>query len=247
MLTHFLMTFLVAFMPLPASAAEAEANGVFLVARRDMPDPRFRESVVLVTQPQQGGPWGVVINKPLTQRLAEVLPHHESLKKSPEVLHYGGPVMPQGLVFLARAPKPPPSSVAVLKGVYFTSDTAWIDRRLEKPGPKRELRVYAGYAGWSEGQLQNEMRRGDWHVVPADAATVFDLDPAGIWPALIARAATKQTRHPTEALVASVSFQHQQSGRSARHRGSHPAGGSLFRPSTRPITRHASWRGEARP
>jgi putative transcriptional regulator len=195
MLARFLMTFLATLLALPAFAAETEANGVFLVAKRDMPDPRFRESVVLVTQPRQGGPWGVIINKPLAQRLAEVLPHHESLKKSPDVLHYGGPVMPQGLVFLARAPKPPPSSVAVLKGVYFTGDTAWIDRRLEKPGPTRELRVYAGYSGWSAGQLQNEMRRGDWHVVPADAAIIFDLDPARIWPELIARATTKQTHH----------------------------------------------------
>jgi hypothetical protein len=58
----------------------------------------------------------------------------------------------------------------------------------------RGLRVYAGYSGWGAGQLQNELARGDWHVMPADAATVFDKDPALIWPDLIRRATTKQTR-----------------------------------------------------
>jgi putative transcriptional regulator len=53
--------------------------------------------------------------------------------------------------------------------------------------------VYAGYAGWAPGQLQAEIERGGWHVLPADAATVFDKNPANIWPELIKRAATKRT------------------------------------------------------
>lgn len=190
-IARFLMTFLAA-LTLPTFAAETEANGVFLVAKREMADPRFRESVVLVTQPRQGGPWGVIINKPLAQRLAEVLPHHDSLKDNPEVLYYGGPVMAQGLIFLARATQPPPRSVEVLKGVYFTNDIAWVDARLERRDGTRQLRVFAGYSGWSAGQLQNEMRRGDWYVVPADVATLFDLEPSRIWTEMTRRATAKQ-------------------------------------------------------
>jgi putative transcriptional regulator len=55
--------------------------------------------------------------------------------------------------------------------------------------------VYAGYAGWGPGQLQAEIERGGWHVLPADAATVFDKNPAEIWPELIKRAGTHRTHH----------------------------------------------------
>jgi putative transcriptional regulator len=54
--------------------------------------------------------------------------------------------------------------------------------------------VYAGYAGWAPGQLQREMERGGWHVQPADAETVFEKDPARIWPELIEQATAKRTR-----------------------------------------------------
>ena len=189
----FLVSFL--FVPsLPATAAENDANAIFLVAKREMRDPRFRETVVLVTQPREGGPWGVIVNRPLETRLAEIFTEHDSVKKSKDVLFFGGPVMPDGLVFLVRAAKSPPRSVPVLKDVYFTGDVDWIDEQLKRPDATRGLRVYAGYAGWGEGQLQNELARGDWHVAPADAAMVFHKDPALIWPELIQRATAKQTR-----------------------------------------------------
>ena len=81
----------------------------------------------------------------------------------------------------------------VLHDVYFTGDTAFIDGLLKRPDPTRGLRVYAGYSGWAPGQLQIEIARGGWHVLPADAETVFEKDPARIWPDLIQRAATKRT------------------------------------------------------
>ncbi len=178
-----------------AGAAESMANAIFLIAKQDMRDSRFRETVVLVTQPREGGPWGVIVNKPLEMRLSEIFSDQEVMKKRKDVLFFGGPVMPEVLVFLVRATKPPPRSVPVLKDVYFTGNVDWIDEQLKRPDPTRGLRVYAGYASWGEGQLQIELERGDWLVVPADAATVFDKDPTLIWPELIQRAAAKQTKY----------------------------------------------------
>ena len=175
-----------------ASAAEMPANAIFLVASTELKDPNFRESVVLVTQPPSGGPWGVIINRPLEQRLSEVFTEYEALKERKEVLHFGGPVQRDGLVFLVRTSEPPPRSVSVLKEVYFVSDLDWIDGLFRRPEPTRGLRVYYGHAGWAPGQLQKELERGGWHVVPADAATVFDKDPARIWPELIKLASTKR-------------------------------------------------------
>lgn len=179
-----------------AMAAEGEPNAIFLVAKRELRDRNFRETVVLVTHPRQGGPWGVIINRPLTQPLSEVFTDHESLKNRKEVLFYGGPVAREGLVFLVRSPKPPPRAVRVLRDVYFTGDTEFIDSLLKRPDPLRGLRVYAGYSGWAPGQLQSELALGGWLVAPADAETVFDRVPDRIWPELIERATARQTRYP---------------------------------------------------
>lgn len=186
--------FLPSAVTLGAGAAERDANGIFLVAKREMRDPRFRESVVLVTQPPQGGPFGVIINKPLEQRLSDVFPDHDPLKGRKDVIYFGGPVAPQGIVVLVRAAKTPPRSLQVLDDVYFVGDPDVIDELLQRSDPTRGLRVYAGYSGWAPGQLQNELTRGDWHVVPADAETVFEKPAPAIWPELERRATTKHTR-----------------------------------------------------
>lgn len=177
----------------PAGAAEAQANAVFLVARRGMSDPNFRETVVLVTHPPQGGPFGVIINRPLGRRLSEVFPDQPSLKGRKEVLYFGGPVRRQGLVFLVRSSSPPEGALMVLRDVFFTSDTELIESLFQRKDPLAGFRIFAGFSGWTSGQLQNEITRGGWHVVPADAESVFDKDPARLWLELIERATTKQT------------------------------------------------------
>lgn len=176
-----------------AGAAEAQANAVFLVARRGMSDPNFRETVVLVTHPPQGGPFGVIINRPLGRRLSEVFPDQPSLKGRKEVLYFGGPVRRQGLVFLVRSSSPPEGALMVLRDVFFTSDTELIESLFQRKDPLAGFRIFAGFSGWTSGQLQNEITRGGWHVVPADAESVFDKDPARLWLELIERATTKQT------------------------------------------------------
>jgi putative transcriptional regulator len=177
-----------------APAAETAANGIFLIAKRDMRDPRFQQTVVLVTQPARGSPFGVIINRPLDHPLSEVFPEQATLKGKKDLLYFGGPVAREGLVFLVRSAAPPGRAVQVLNDVYFTGDVNSIEALLKRRDATRGLRVYAGYSGWGPGQLQNEIQRGDWHVLPADAETIFDKDPARIWPELIQRVTAHQTR-----------------------------------------------------
>lgn len=177
-----------------APAAEDVANGIFLIATQELLDPNFRETVVLVTQPPDSGPFGVIVNRPLSRRLAEVLPQYEALKGRRDVLHYGGPVSRQALVFLVRAEGTPARAIRVLKDAYITANRREIEDLLKTPNSAKALRVYAGYAGWAPGQLQHEIARGSWRVLPADAATVFEKDPASIWPELSKRAALRRTQ-----------------------------------------------------
>lgn len=178
-----------------AVAAEDTANSIFLVARRGLPDPNFRQTVVLVTKPRVGAPIGVIINRPLEQRLSEIFTEFETLKNREDVLYFGGPVKPDGLVFLVRARERPARGMSVLKDVYFTGDTELIEKLLKRKNPTEGLRVFAGYSGWAPEQLQREIARGDWHILPANAETVFQKDPTNIWPELIKRAGVRKTHH----------------------------------------------------
>lgn len=170
------------------------ANGIFLVAKHEMKDPRFRETVILVTQPPEGGPFGVIVNRPLTHLLSEVFPKQAALKGTKDVVFRGGPVAPENVLFLVRTSEPPARAVHVLKDVYFVGDADWIDALFKRPDPTRGVRVFAGYSGWGPGQLQNEMERGDWYVLPADTETIFEKDVARIWPDLVERASARPTR-----------------------------------------------------
>ena len=189
-----LLTVILVLGARPTVAAENPASGIFLVAAATLEDPNFRETVVLVTHPRQGAPFGVIINRPLPATLNEAFPDHEGLKARKDPVFFGGPVARQGVVFLVRAAAPPPHAAHVLQDVHLTGDIAWVDARVKEGGLAAGLRVYAGYSGWSRGQLQNEIGRGDWYVVPADAETIFTKDPASIWPELVKRAAARHTR-----------------------------------------------------
>src|SRR5262245_24455230 len=180
-------TMALATAPAEAMAADV-ANGIFLIARHDMKDPRFKETVLLVTQPPEGGPFGVIVNRPLPRLLSEVFPNQPALKGRKDVLFVGGPVSPDRVLFLVRTAKPPERAVHVLKNVYFTMDGAWVDELLQRTSPARVLRVFAGYSGWAPGQLQNELQRGDWYVLPADADTIFEKEVSRIWSELVQRA-----------------------------------------------------------
>lgn len=179
----------------PAASGEDDAaNSVFLVAREGMRDPNFQKSVVLVTKPKVGGPFGVIINRPLELRLSEVFLEFDTLKNRGDVLYFGGPVKPNGFVFLVRSGERPPRGMSVLKNVYFTGDTELIEKLLNRPNPTEGLRIFVGYSGWAPGQLQQEIERGDWVIVPASEAAVFDNEPEKIWPELIKRAGAQKTR-----------------------------------------------------
>lgn len=182
-------------LPGGAPAAEGAANGIFLIATNEIRDPNFRETVVLVTHPRSSGPFGVIINRPLDHRLAEVLPQYEALKGRRDIVHYGGPVAREGLVFVVRSDEPPARAIRILNDIYIITDRRDIDGVLKKPNSAKALRAYAGHAGWAPGQLQHEITRGSWHVLPADAETVFAKDAASIWPELSRRAALRRTHN----------------------------------------------------
>jgi len=170
--------FVLCFSVAVAAPPELEpANGVLLVAKPGLADANFRETVVLVTQALDGSTVGVILNRPLARK-------HE---KTGETLYFGGPVMPEVLVALYRSERTPDASAFhVLKGVYLTMHPDNIERLLAKRG--QGYRLYAGFSGWSPGQLESELARDGWYVQPARADLLFRKDTSGMWEELVRKA-----------------------------------------------------------
>lgn len=160
-----------------AAHGQEPANGILLVARPGLVDPNFRRTVVLVTQAADASTVGVILNRPTARK-------HET---TGEGIYSGGPVMREVLVALFRAERAPEGAAFhVLKDVYLSMDPRNIEMLLQKRG--EQYRLFAGFAGWAPGQLESEMRRDGWYMLPASAELVFRTDTAGMWEELVRKA-----------------------------------------------------------
>jgi putative transcriptional regulator len=132
-----------------------------------------------------------VINRPLKVKLSTVMPEIEELKQRKEKLFLGGPVEPDRILLLLKSSKTPEDAIPVFDDIYISSSRKELKRLIKNANKGENFRIYAGYAGWAPGQLESEYSRGDWHVLKADAETVFDKKSSEIWQELIHRFTAK--------------------------------------------------------
>ena len=170
------------------------SKGKFLVASKQLRDPQFYETVVLLLEYDSKGAMGLVINRPTTVKLSKVLPEIEGLQKRSDTIYLGGPVAKNQLMLLIRTSSPPEGSRLVFKDIYLSSSQTVIEKMIDNPDTPERFRVYAGYAGWAPGQLDHEVSRGGWHILQADEESVFDKAPSKIWPELIRRSSALWVR-----------------------------------------------------
>jgi putative transcriptional regulator len=171
--------------PLLVQSREDPAKGMFLIADQKLQDPNFSQTVVLLLDYGDHGAMGLVVNRPTDVALFRVFPDMEGLRGRAETLFFGGPVDLDKVFILIRSDSQPSSDIPVIKNLYLSGNTDALEQIFNDT--QREARVYAGYAGWAPQQLDAEIARGDWTVVPADAQTVFDAVPAEIWQKLMNR------------------------------------------------------------
>jgi putative transcriptional regulator len=171
----------------PAGATAQQnlpANGVLLVAKPSLTDRNFSQTVVLVTQTEDGSTVGVIINRPTTLKLSEFLSDELPTGNYREPIYFGGPVMLNALVSLFRSETPPAApAFHVLKDVYLTMHQDNIESLLKDASAR--YRIYAGFSGWIPRQLESEMMRNSWYFLPADEATVFREKTDGLWEELL--------------------------------------------------------------
>ena len=160
--------------------------GRFLVADRKLTDPNFAETVVLLLQYDENGTMGVVVNRPSRIPVSQVLKDIPLAKQRGDSAFSGGPVGRGGARVLLRTKTKPEDSRFVLRGVYLLSSNKPVQDALAAGAKPDDLRVYLGYAGWGAGQLEMETEAGAWHILRADAGSIFDPAPDSLWSRLIA-------------------------------------------------------------
>ncbi|MBK5294608.1 MAG: YqgE/AlgH family protein [Acidobacteriia bacterium] len=170
----------------PPGAKEL-APGVLLVASRELRDPNFRDSVVLLIHYDRSGAMGLIINRPVKLRLEELLEELPEARGMKDPAYEGGPVTPQGVWALFRSTAKPPKTVEVMPGVFLISSERPMVEALKAGANANTFRIFVGYSGWGAGQLEREVDIGAWHIFRADADTVFSADPSTVWRKLIRR------------------------------------------------------------
>jgi putative transcriptional regulator len=146
--------------------------GKLLVALPVLSDGIFDRSVVLLLDHDEDGAVGVVLNRPTEMDLHDPLPRWEALAAEPAVVFVGGPVQPDVAIALARD-----------GDVIGTVDLDG-EPDVEQVGP---VRVFAGYAGWSPGQLEGELARRAWVVCESEPDDAFRSDARDLWHTVLAR------------------------------------------------------------
>ncbi|HWX20802.1 MAG TPA: YqgE/AlgH family protein [Candidatus Binatia bacterium] len=139
----------------------------------------FQRTVVLICQHDGEGAFGLVLNRATGNHAGETIVADlpETLKACP--LFLGGPVQPSALSFLHTDAFVPDANVLPNLSLGHSLDT--LIEIGESFSPTRKIKMFAGYAGWSPGQLEDEMKRKAWLTHPASLELVFDTSPEQLW------------------------------------------------------------------
>ncbi len=158
--------------------------GVFLIAPPMIHDPNFRRSVILLCEHTSEGSFGLIMNRPLGVHLAEVV---RGIHEPEMLIAQGGPVQTDTLHFIHTCGDLVADAIPISNGIYWGGDFDIMKLLIETRQVARDgVRFFLGYAGWSPGQLLDEIDQGGWIVAPGgDAPSVFLSNPDDLWRSLL--------------------------------------------------------------
>lgn len=158
-------------------------SGSLLIAEPFMKDPNFKRAVVLLCEHHEKGSFGLVFNRPLEANLSQVLPEMEEETTAFDIpLYYGGPCEQNTLHFVHTIPDLPQAE-KIHEGLYWGGDFNDLKDRIRLGEIEDNMiRFFVGYSGWSESQLEEELKRSDWIVDDIQKVKIlFEDDPFILW------------------------------------------------------------------
>lgn len=172
-----------------APATQRVRAGTMLLANTDLLEPTFRRSVIYIVEHNEGGTLGVVLNRPSETAVYNVLPQWAKLASKPKTMFIGGPVKRDAALCLATLRAGfDASGVPGLRHVQGRIVMVDLDVEPDMLAPLLEgVRIFAGYSGWTIGQLDGEIERDDWIVLSALPSDVLAEPRVDLWSRVLRR------------------------------------------------------------
>jgi putative transcriptional regulator len=172
-----------------APAANRVRAGTLLLANIDLLEPTFRRSVIYVVEHNDGGTLGVVLNRPSEMAVYNVLPQWADLASKPKSMFIGGPVKRDAALCLGiLRVGVDPEGMSGLRHVAGRIVMVDLDSDPELIATAVEgVRIFAGYSGWTIGQLEGEIERNDWIVLSALPSDVLVQPRVDLWSRVLRR------------------------------------------------------------
>lgn len=185
--------------PGAANLGTPTLRGRLLVAAPVLTDPNFDRTVILLIEHGHEGALGLVLNRPSEMALDDILPQWDSRAAAPAAMFIGGPVQPDAVICLARTDgdvggDPGENDLigtTAVPGIGLLD----LDGDRDAVGGEVVLRCFAGYAGWTAGQLEAEIDEGSWFTVDPDPDDPFGSHPSRLWQAVLARQPGRLARY----------------------------------------------------
>lgn len=165
--------------------AAEPAAGRFLVARRGLNDPHFRQTVIYLIRHGTSGTVGLIINRPSGLNLSDAVSDIDDTDIRTRPIFFGGPVEFTTVSMLIRNEKESRLVEHIANDIYLSGDRSVLERMITEKKPDDALHFYLGHASWLPGQLAQEIRHDDWYVIDTDPAMIFSAAPETLWKRLI--------------------------------------------------------------
>ena len=156
------------------------ASGRLLISEPFMNDPNFKRSVILLAEHSEEGTLGYVLNHLSDYKLSDVLP---DVAYSEMPVYVGGPVANNTLHFIHRCPEKIDGGVEIWDGIYWGGSFETVKELIATfQITENEIKFFAGYSGWTPGQLDVEIEENTWIVANKfNPELVFNHDEQNVW------------------------------------------------------------------
>jgi putative transcriptional regulator len=154
-------------------------KGKLLISEPFLLDPNFKRTIILLSEHNEEGSIGFILNKPTDLKINMVL---EDFPEFDASVYFGGPVQINTLQFIHRAGDIIEGSVEIQDGLYWGGSFEILKLLIEtKQVEPADFRFFIGYSGWGEGQLTCEMKTNSWLVTSATNDNIFSKEPDKLW------------------------------------------------------------------
>jgi len=159
------------------------SQGKILISEPSLIDFFFKQSVILLTEHNENGTFGLIINKPTHLKLSEVSGDFAGFQFP---VYFGGPVSTNHLFYVHQLEDKIPESLKITDKLYWGGNIEIIKNLMKiKTLTTENIRFFIGYSGWEVNQLEHEVTEHSWLIATPTIEQIISNNPSALWPTMI--------------------------------------------------------------